>query len=558
MLFRSTSEEEITNAQGILPTASRWVSQKVTEPIGGIIGEFGAPLAIAAATPFLLPEEAAAGLGTIGVNALRTGVGTLAGLPTQAGQTLERQESLGQKDNLLAATASGLFKSALMNMNLPGMGVATKGIDRVIGPALETQAEGMARKVIDGEMTEQAAVSALSGYGHQLVRNMATATTAGATIMGGSEIADRLAAGQDLTSPEALEAYKQAGMGALELSPAFALLHGIGQRPRAKAILADANQRYEDIGRINLERGQRDLDITHQLMGTRAAEELQAQQQKDLTQQQINEVYARLNAEPTKSIQEIINEVTGVSHVPTKQNFARAWNAPSGEYISDPITQHERELTMGELHQMKYPELFAEEPVPEPKALPAPEMVQYPNGVVAHPDAVRNYITSLPEAERNAARAEFLGYKAQPVPEVPGIVTPKTIAPQDLINQQLGIGREPFTSTAKDVEAALAEPTGARVQTEGQIERPETALDNLKRNYPEAFKGDTLTSLDKTALEHMGFTKDTAGYTPLLKLGKDPVKNADKINDILDTHLKSNKTLNVEAINNYKIGRAHV
>jgi len=198
--FAPTTEEDVANAKGILPTVGAYLSRKVTEPVGGILGSYGVPIAAAAATPFVAPEA----LGAAGVAALSAGVGTLTGLPSMAGDTLERQEALGQKPDLVNATAAGLFKSALMNVTIPGMGLATKGISKAFGNSLEAQAQGMAQKVINGELSHQAAVKSLSGYGNQLARNMAINTVAGSTMMVGSEAADRVATGESLTSPEAL------------------------------------------------------------------------------------------------------------------------------------------------------------------------------------------------------------------------------------------------------------------------------------------------------------------------------------------------------------------
>ena len=60
--FEPTTSQDVANAEGILPTIGRQISKSAGEPVGGIVGSFGAPVAAAVATPFVLPEAAAAAL----------------------------------------------------------------------------------------------------------------------------------------------------------------------------------------------------------------------------------------------------------------------------------------------------------------------------------------------------------------------------------------------------------------------------------------------------------------------------------------------------------------
>ena len=553
-----TTTEDVTNAPGILSTIGRQLNKSIAEPIGGMIGGFGAPVAIGAVAgltaPLWAPEAA---LGAVGAAGIGAGVGTLAGLPTQAGENIQRSEELGQQPDLIKATAAGLFQSALMNITVPGMGLATKGISKVLGEGLEAKATGMARKVIDGTLSKDAAIEALSGYGQQLARNTAINAVTGTTMMVGTEAARRAQAGQDLTSPEAMSAYGDQATTALELSPILGGFHGIGERGRAKDILSEADMRNQKITQINDARKAQDEHIQAlQDQGIIDAQQADAARQ----QAEIDRITALKVAQEQRKAQlkGQIDAVTGVSNEPagnSRQGFVTAWNEKTGIRVSDPETNFERELTMGEYHKMLHPELFADDPVEAQKLLEAPKKLVYPDGTVAYAGEAEKAIAQLPESQQVAARAKLLGFKTEPVAEVPGIVTPKIIPTQELINRNLGIDEKGHTTTEADVKAALNEKTGARVNTEDQIERPETADDMLKRNNPDAFNTAILPSLpplDKSALNHMGFQEGKAGYAPMLKLGKDPIGNADKINDILDTHLRSNKTLNKEAINTYR------
>ena len=49
--FEPTTSQDVANAEGILPTIGRQISKSAGEPVGGIVGSFGAPVAAAVATP---------------------------------------------------------------------------------------------------------------------------------------------------------------------------------------------------------------------------------------------------------------------------------------------------------------------------------------------------------------------------------------------------------------------------------------------------------------------------------------------------------------------------
>ena len=62
----ATTQEDIDKAQGMMGTAGKWLSKNVTEPLGGILGAYGAPIAGGVAAAALAPEAAVVGAGEIG------------------------------------------------------------------------------------------------------------------------------------------------------------------------------------------------------------------------------------------------------------------------------------------------------------------------------------------------------------------------------------------------------------------------------------------------------------------------------------------------------------
>lgn len=247
--YEPTTAEDISSAQGILPTASRWISQKVTEPIGGIAGRYGAPMVAGVAGAMLAPEVATTGLvGTaladaLAANALRStiasGVSTAAtNFPSATGEVLERQEQAGTQKDMGAALMAGLVNSAIAAVGLPGTGPIAKAL----GPKLTEQAAVLAKDVIAGKITKDAAVKALASRTENYARAMAANAASGTGMMVGTEAATRAGAGQSLTDEEAMKAYGQSAIGALELAPIFGAFHGMGSRGAAMEKLAGAEQ----------------------------------------------------------------------------------------------------------------------------------------------------------------------------------------------------------------------------------------------------------------------------------------------------------------------------
>jgi hypothetical protein len=141
--YEGTTEEDIARAkeQGVLSTIGAYKSKYLTEPLGGIVGRFGAPMAAAA----VLPESL---IGTGAAAALaRAGAMYATDLPAEVGENVQRQKERGQEVDRGAATLAGLAQAAIASVGIPGSGAVTK----LLGPRLLAEAEAIAPRVRAGE-----------------------------------------------------------------------------------------------------------------------------------------------------------------------------------------------------------------------------------------------------------------------------------------------------------------------------------------------------------------------------------------------------------------------
>jgi len=224
--FEPTTEEDIALAKekGIFPTAGAYLSQKVTEPLGGIVGRFGAPTVAG----IVAPEAALAG---IGARALAFGA---TDLPASIGESMEAQRAVGQEVDPIRAIAAGLAKTTIATIGMPGVG----NISRALGPKVLAEAEALAPRVAAGKITKEEAIAQLSGRAKTYAQSMLANTVAGTGMMLGTEAVERFQTGQpQMTGKEALETVEQAAI----LSPFFAALHPTG-RKAAEAKLTEAQQ----------------------------------------------------------------------------------------------------------------------------------------------------------------------------------------------------------------------------------------------------------------------------------------------------------------------------
>lgn len=349
--FEPTTAEDIALAKekGIFPTAGAYLSQKITEPLGGIVGRYGAPTVASLAAP----EAAIAGLGA---RALTFGA---TDLPASIGESMQAQREAGQEVNATKAIAAGLAKTTIATIGMPGIG----RISNALGPKVLAEAEALAPRVQAGVITEQEALAQLSGRAKSYAQSMLANTVSGTGLMAGTEAIERLQTGQSqMTAEELGQTVETAGL----LSPIFGALHPTG-RAQARGVLSEAAKvRETEVKDILTKRSQ-----LASLDDRAAAQRILADQEAYQT------VLDRIHAEPNRPVQEIIDEMTGVGtevgkktlgegtityytqgEKKTAADIKAALNEPSGQWVRDPETQVERQLTVGELQQIQNPELF--------------------------------------------------------------------------------------------------------------------------------------------------------------------------------------------------------
>ena len=316
--FEPTTEEDIARAKerGIFPTAGAYLSQKITEPLGGVVGRYGAPTLASVATP----EVALAGLGA---KALSFGATEL---PAAIGESMQAQREAGQEVNPSKAIAAGLAKTAIATVGMPGVG----RISEALGPKVLAEAEAIAPKVAAGQISKEEALATLSSRTKTYAQSMLANTVAGTGMMLGTEAVERFQTGQpQMTGEEVLKTAETAAL----LSPIFALIHPTRRAEAEKAI--------------------KEAGITNQ--------------------QQIDFIASKMHSDPNIPIKDIIEQSTGIkpevsekekkAELATRQeDIEAALNEPSGQYAIDPVTQQEYELTMGQLQKIGRPELFPHEP----------------------------------------------------------------------------------------------------------------------------------------------------------------------------------------------------
>lgn len=198
---RPMTEEEMA-AQGL------WgkVKGKMLQPAAEMLGQVGAPLAAGAVT----------GMPLVGVAGLTAqGVGNVTEAAEAAGKPLSNTE--------LALHAG--VDTALNFFRLPAIGPLRGLITESLSPAVR---EGVARAVQAGD--KEAAIQLLSGPVSQIAKGIGTNYATNALANVGAEANIRSALGQELTSPEALEQYKQGEEAARWLSVPFGVHHGLAAR----------------------------------------------------------------------------------------------------------------------------------------------------------------------------------------------------------------------------------------------------------------------------------------------------------------------------------------
>jgi hypothetical protein len=236
--FEQTTDEDIANAQGILPTAGSWLTKNVTEPLGGIVGGYGAPVAAGLAATAFAPE-ALVGTG-IGATLLGGATTTALTAPSEIGRNIQAQRAANPKSeaDYGSAEATGLVQAAIAGFGMPG----TKLINK-LGPRLIPEAEKLVPRIAAGEITEEAALKALSGRAATYAKAMGVNTVAGTGMMVGIEDLRRAQAGQELMG---LEEMGESAKTAALLSPIFGALHPSGRgKAEAQIRAAGADRELE-------------------------------------------------------------------------------------------------------------------------------------------------------------------------------------------------------------------------------------------------------------------------------------------------------------------------
>ena len=242
-----TEEEDIEAARkkGLMPLAGAYARKYISEPLGGIAGRYGAPMAAGAGAAGLAalaaPGAVATGAGALGAGLLAKGVTSLTDLPAEIGENVQRQIDVGAPIDSTKATAYGLAQAALAGFGIPGMGKLAAPVQKLFGK----EANALAADVVAGTLTKDQALAKLSGTLKNVITGTGSAAVTGAGLMVGTEAARRASAGQDVTGPEALEEYKQNLIGAAELAPLFGVLHGVPKRGKDKKLIDQASQKYE-------------------------------------------------------------------------------------------------------------------------------------------------------------------------------------------------------------------------------------------------------------------------------------------------------------------------
>jgi hypothetical protein len=232
--YQPFTEEDLAAAKerGVLDTIGAYKTKYLTEPLGGIVGRYGAPVVAG----MLAPE---AGVGAIGGAALRGLAGTAVDLPAEKAENIQAQIAAGKPVSEVNATLAAIPQALLAGFGFPG----TTQLNKLLLPKLMTEAEAIAPRVVEGQLSLDAAKAELTNKTKEYLAGMGVNTAAGTGLMIGTEDIRRAQAGQPLMSgQEMLESVLQAGL----LSPVFGLLHK-SERPKAEAILKEASGKYEKI-----------------------------------------------------------------------------------------------------------------------------------------------------------------------------------------------------------------------------------------------------------------------------------------------------------------------
>lgn len=518
--FEPTTAEDIAAAQGFFPTLGKQLSQKVTEPLGGIVGGYGVPIAAGVAAGALAPgaavgagataaEVAAAAAATAARKRLIGGLaGTAVAQPSEMGYNIEAQQQANpeQAVNLVNAALASIPQSLLVGFGMPG----TKYINK-IGPALVPEAQALIPKVLSGQLTKEEATAALTNRATTFLQSMATNTVAGTGMMVGTEELRRLQAGTPFMSADELGHTLQT---AATLSPIFAAMHPSGRRA-AEAQIETAGKSYAQVRDAKIQAAmaerQRQADMAEQARATAQFEE--AQLRRPFTSQDLLPLSS--SVEQAAQLREQYN--------PQQDLFMAPNEAPprAPEVQPDYRRQDELELTP----------VTSIEDVAQRRA----------------DQDTQGDLFTAPRPVEVAPPAEVKPFEPRPV--------------QDQVNLVTGVDRISKGSSKKEIEEAANKPSGVFVNdpatqmerelTVAELEdirvpRDEAAVSPLKLDVP------TLTSLLPKMTDKAPIVKSWAGKTldtpekfaafnaDIAKIGEKYPVNEVKFKEIEDAYIQAN------------------
>jgi DNA repair exonuclease SbcCD ATPase subunit len=237
--YLPTTEEDRSAAfkKGLGSGIGALAREYISEPVGGIVGRYGVPLAVGAGASLAAP---AVGLGAFGTAVAGGAATALADYLPQVGENLERQRTTKQPEDLQAAALTGIPQAALSGLNIR-LGMLPKPIQNIF----KADAAALEKQVLAGLLKPEQAIAQLTGNLKNMLLSTGSAAVVGAGTMGAEELLRRQQAGQSLTDDAAIEDYKDIGIGALAIAPLFGIPRGMGKRGAEKRGIEKASQTYE-------------------------------------------------------------------------------------------------------------------------------------------------------------------------------------------------------------------------------------------------------------------------------------------------------------------------
>jgi len=210
----------------------------ISEPVGGIVGRYGAPIAAGALATAAAPVT---GVGALGAAVIGGGVTAAADYLPQVGENLQRQRETGKPENLTDASLAAIPQAALSGLNLR-LGMLPKGVQNIF----KADAAALQKQVVAGAIKPEAAVAQLSGTLKNILLSTGSAAVVGTGTMVGEEALRRAQAGQSVADAEAFGDYGTMAKDAALLAPLFGVPRGAFKRGAEKrGIEAAGKQRAE-------------------------------------------------------------------------------------------------------------------------------------------------------------------------------------------------------------------------------------------------------------------------------------------------------------------------